>query len=47
MVVRQDVTPADAINNFLADVSEDKLMGCIVNDYHTLKRIRQMDKEVL
>ena len=39
MVVRQDVTPADAINNFLSDISEEKMLGCVVNDYHTLKRI--------
>ncbi len=40
MVIRQDVTPADAISNFLSDVNEDKLLGCVLNDYHTLKKIQ-------
>lgn len=47
MVVRQDVTPADAITNFLADINEEKLMGCVINDYHTFKKIQTVDKEVL
>ena len=40
MVIRQDVTPADVINNFLANVEDDKLLGCVLNDYHTFKKIQ-------
>ena len=41
MVIRQDVTPIDAINNFLVNVKEEKLAGCVINDYHTFKKIQK------
>jgi len=44
MVVRQDVTPAEAINNFLANINEEKLLGCVVNDYHTLKKKQSVER---
>ena len=40
LIVRQDVTPADAISNFLVDINDEKLLGCVLNDYHTLKKIQ-------
>lgn len=37
LVVRQDFAPVEQINNYISNISEDKLLGCVFNNISTIK----------
>lgn len=45
-VVRQDFSPVEPTNEFLSNIEQDKLIGCILNDYSELKWRRGNDEAI-
>ena len=47
-IVRQDYVSVEAINDYVINISKDKLIGCVFNDIYEFKNKKKLiDEQVI